>query len=181
MKLITMLMSSAAALVLACLFGAVVPNAAAPCCVGAEASSAPTLDRLKALAGEWVLVDENGAPTEEISRTYRVTAGGSAVLEILFPGAEHEMVTMYHQDGDDLVLTHYCALGNQPFMKAIASDDPNVLEFNCDGGTYKDEHAESHMHQGRFIFIDKDHFSSEWLQYEKGEHVYTAAFNLARK
>ena len=27
------------------------------------------------------------------------------------------MINMYHMDGDDLVLTHYCAGGNQPTMK----------------------------------------------------------------
>ena len=59
----------------------------------------------------------SGQPTDQVVSTYRVTAAGSAVMEVLFPGTDHEMVTVYHQDGDDLILTHYCAAGNQPRMK----------------------------------------------------------------
>ena len=49
-------------------------------------------------------------------RLVRTTGGGSAVTETLFPGTAHEMMSVYHMDGDDLVLTHYCAGGNQPRM-----------------------------------------------------------------
>ena len=52
---------------------------------------------------------------------YAVTAAGSAVVETVFPGTEHEMVTVYHADGSDLVLTHYCMEGNQPRMRAKAA------------------------------------------------------------
>ena len=45
---------------------------------------------------------------------YGVTAAGTAVMEALFPETDHEMLTVYHLEGNDLVLTHYCAMGNQP-------------------------------------------------------------------
>jgi hypothetical protein len=65
-------------------------RAAAP----AGAAAAPgkpsaSLERLKTLAGEWVAAEDGD-----------------------------EMVTVYHADGPDLVLTHYCLEGNQPRMRA---------------------------------------------------------------
>src|SRR5262245_51156677 len=78
----------------------------------------PNLETIKKLAGDWVAVDKDGKPTDKVVSSIRVTAGGSAVREILFPGSDHEMVTMYHQEGPDLILTHYCILGNQPRMRA---------------------------------------------------------------
>ncbi len=72
---------------------------------------------LKGLAGEWQgkAMDKEKGP--EVSVTYRVTANGSVVLETLFPGSAHEMLTLYHLDNGKLVLTHYCAMGNQPRME----------------------------------------------------------------
>src|SRR5262245_10645743 len=60
--------------------------------------------RLKALAGEWnCAAHEPGHGGDKpLKINYRVTANGSAVMETLFPGTDHEMVTMYHLDGDDL-------------------------------------------------------------------------------
>ena len=49
-----------------------------------------------------------GKDAHEATVTYKVTSGGSAVVETIGPGTEHEMVTVIHPDGDDLMLTHYC-------------------------------------------------------------------------
>ncbi len=32
------------------------------------------------------------------------------------------MITMFHMDGDRLLMTHYCGAGNQPRMKLVASN-----------------------------------------------------------
>src|SRR6516165_9346322 len=53
---------------------------------------------LKQLAGDWVEIGKDGRPTEKVISSMRVTAGGTAVQETLFPGTEKEMVTMYHLD-----------------------------------------------------------------------------------
>ena len=67
----------------------------------------PSWNSLKSLAGTWVQAGKDGKPSDKVVSTYRVTAAGSAIVEVLFPGSEQEMVTVYHQDGDDLLLTHY--------------------------------------------------------------------------
>src|SRR5258708_3038180 len=76
------------------------------------------LEKMKTLVGTWVMADKDGKPTDEVVSVIKVTAGGSAIHETLFPGQPHEMVSIYTADGSDLVMTHYCMLGNQPRMKA---------------------------------------------------------------
>ncbi len=147
----------------------------------ANSKASPNLEQLKKLAGEWVEVGEDGQPTDTVVSSYRVTAGGSAVLEIIFPGTNHEMVTMYHEDGDDLVLTHYCVARNQPRMRAERDTGPKKLVFKCIGGTNMKSENDEHMHEGRLTFIDEDHIKSEWLQHTNGKNTYTASHELVRK
>src|SRR5258706_3522145 len=84
----------------------------------APAPTHPGLERLKKLAGTWVEADKDGKPTDKVVSIIKVTAGGSAVQETIFPGQPMEMMSVYHLDKGDLVMTHYCMLGNQPQMKA---------------------------------------------------------------
>src|SRR3984885_14545336 len=82
---------------------------------------APTtsgLEKMKKLVGTWGAADKDGKPTDQVVSIIKVTAGGSVVHETLFPGQPHEMVSVYTVDGADLIMTHYCVLGNQPRMKA---------------------------------------------------------------
>ena len=139
------------------------------------------LDALKKLAGDWVQVGDDGKPTDKVVTTYRLTAGGSAVEETLFGGTDHEMITLYHMDGDDLVLTHYCVAGNQPRMKAEKQVDRNKLVFKCAGGTNLKSENDEHMHRATIVFKDDDHIQSAWEEFKDGKNVMTASFNLARK
>ena len=68
-----------------------------------------------------------------------------AVVETVFPGSAHEMVTVYHADGPDLVLTHYCMEGNQPRMRAKGAQGSR-FDFAFDGGTNIDPKRDRHMH-----------------------------------
>jgi len=41
------------------------------------------------------------------------------------------MISVYHLDGDRLILTHYCEVGNQPRMQATSFDPKsNEIDFN---------------------------------------------------
>lgn len=149
---------------------------------GRDEPKGPTLEDVKALVGTWVAVDEEGRPTEEVVSVLRVTAGGSAVLEIEFPGAEHEMVTLYTMNGDRLELTHYCIAGNQPHMIARRDSAPNELIFECDGkGGSIDCAVSRHMHRGHLVISSADRMRSTWDMIEEGQKTYTADFQLARK
>src|SRR5262245_493981 len=129
----------------------------------------PGLERLKKLAGEWVATDAQGKPTAQVVTVYKVTAAGSAVHETVFPGAAHEMVTLYHLDGPDLVLTHYCAAGNQPRMKAAAGGPANKLDFQFAGGSNLDPAKDMHMHEATITFVDDDHIEWLWVGYQGGK------------
>src|SRR5207244_11802428 len=87
------------------------------------------LEKLKKLAGTWVEADKDGKPTDKVVSVIKVTAAGSTVQETLFPGQQMEMLSVYHVDGADLVMTHYCMLGNQPRMKADPKSPKDQIRF----------------------------------------------------
>lgn len=127
------------------------------------------LDKMKTLVGTWVVADKDGKPTEEVASVVTVTAGGSAVLETLFPGQPQEMVSVYTVDGPDLVMTHYCVLGNQPRMKAVPkSVAGNKIRFEFVGGGNLDPKKDKHMHAATLTFVDADHFEVDGIGWENG-------------
>jgi len=140
-----------------------------------------TFERFKKLVGDWQLADsKEKAPAKSVAVTYRLTAGGSALVETIFPGNEKEMVTVYHRDGDAIALTHFCGLGNQPRMRAAIKDDKNELAFEFAGGTNLDPAKDPHMHSCQIRFVDEDHLSSTWQYYADGKAAGDHAFNLVR-
>lgn len=141
-------------------------------------STAPQLDQIKSLVGDWYEVGDDGKPSETLVSSYRVTAGGHAVIETLFPGSEHEMISIYHMDGGDLLLTHYCVLGNAPTYRAERSDAG--LVWRCQGAHNLARHGDAHMHEGHTQFVDKNRIVGKWLQTVDGEVSYTAEFDLVR-
>lgn len=157
------------------------------------AAANPGFEKLKQLAGEWVPVEEATAEKKEADKkdekadsttplcVYRTVSAGSAVQETLFPGTPHEMVTMYHLDGTDIVLTHYCALGNQPRMRAEASADANKLVFKFAGGTNIDPQKDGHMHDLTLVFVGPDRIRAEWTHFERGKPSGVKTFDLQRK
>jgi hypothetical protein len=141
------------------------------------------LEKLKKLAGEWVTVDDKGNPTKQVVSIFKVTANGSAVHETIFPGTDHEMITVYHRDGADLVLTHYCAMGNQPHLKLDPKSLENKLVFQFVGGANIDPKKDMHMHEGSITIIDNDTIEWQWVGYKDGKPMedHKVAMKLARK
>lgn len=145
---------------------------------GIEAEVA--FEKLKSLAGRWEgYVIEPDGPEGAVE--YRVTSGGNTLMEVLFPGTDHEMISMYFVDGDELRATHYCAMGNQPQMKLDASRSrENELHFVFTGGTNLDVDHDLHIHGGK-IAIRGDRLESEWAVYEGGKRTDANRFYLKRK
>ena len=126
-------------------------------------------EKLKTLVGTWVAADKDGKPTDEVVSVMKLTAGGSALHETLFPGQPHEMVSIYTIDGADLLMTHYCMLGNQPRMKASTKSPANKLNFEFAGGTNFDPKKDKHMHAATLTIVDADHYEVEGIGWENGE------------
>jgi hypothetical protein len=140
--------------------------AAAPAQTPASASATAVdgkaaFARLKALQGDWEghVTKPDGPPARV---EFRLAGNGSALVERLFPGTDHEMVSVYHLAGSDLVLTHYCAMANQPRMKLVAGGPEGDLVFDFAGGDNVDPRTTTHMHGGRFTVKGADAYEADW-------------------
>lgn len=157
-----------------------------PAISGQAASTSAVVDgtaafaRLKTLAGEWrgtVMTPTGPAATVR----YEVRSNGSVVQETLFPGTEQEMISVYHMDGSQLVMTHYCSAGNQPRMKLdTARSKPAILVFDFTGGTNMDPAKDMHVHSGEIRILSDDRIESEWAAYQSGKQAGTNKFFLTR-
>lgn len=133
------------------------------------------------LQGEGEEAEAEAATVTEAVHDFRVSAGGSVVMEIMAPGTQYEMINMYHLDGDDLLLTHYCSGGNQPRMRLNrqTSTMDNLL-FDFDGGTNLDPATDTHIHSARIQWLDKDRIDSIWTGFSGGQEAGGMTFHLAR-
>jgi hypothetical protein len=150
---------------------------------GGKEPAQAALEKLKKLSGEWVAADKDGKPTADVVSVFRVTAAGSAVHETIFPGKPFEMVSVYHLDGKDLIMTHYCAAGNQPRMKLDAKGPANKLIFQFAGGANIDPAKDMHMHEGSITIVDDDHIEWSWQGWENGKPAagHNVSMKLVRK
>jgi hypothetical protein len=146
----------------------------------AQLPKSARFDQLKQLAGDWI-GKEKVEGGKDVQVNYKVTSGGSAVVETLMPGTDHEMVTVIHPDGDNLLLTHYCMLGNQPQMKAPLAGDAKTIAFKFAGATNMKSPMEMHMHDLTYTFVDKDTLKAEWTHYMEGKPAGNVVFELKRK
>src|SRR5262245_52474121 len=151
----------------------------------AEEKAAPVnaqrFEALKQLAGDWVEVGKDGKPTDKVVSSIRVTSAGSAVQETLFPGSDHEMVTLYHLDGADLVLTHYCFLGNQPRLRAEPGEEVGKIVFKYVSATNLKSEDDHHINGATFTLDGKDHFKAEWVSCKDGKACHQVKLDLVRK
>lgn len=149
------------------------------CSVLAQSGSKQGFDTMKSLAGNWEGSSEKG----KVQVSYRSTAGGTALIgeiEAGMNGENEEMVSMIHLDGNRLLLTHYCAAGNQPRMQATVSADGKSITFDFVDGTNIDESHAGHMQRVIFNFIDQNHHTEEWHFAMPGSEM-VEKFDLRRK
>lgn len=127
-----------------------------------------TFERLKALAGEW-----EGRVSEDAkvaSVRYRLASGGTVVEETLFPGTPHEMISLYHLDGTELLLTHYCSGGNQPRLRLDrAASTPGELRFTFLDGTNLDPARDQHIHGLTLTSLPDGRLQHDWVSWANGK------------
>ena len=146
----------------------------------AQSAARETFDTIKSLAGEWEGKNSMG---DRVRVSYRVTADGSALMSEIqsqMKGDNHDMVSMIHMDRDRLLLTHYCAAGNQPRMQASRSADGKTIRFDFVDATNLASPDAGHMQRVIFTILDAKHHTEHWYFVDHGrERVET--FNLERK
>lgn len=148
------------------------------------AISKAQFERIKSLAGEWTGTSSGEHAAEGVTVRYRITGNGSAVEETLFAGAPEEMVSMYHLDGPRLMMTHYCALGNQPRLIAVSDSKgggAGPIHFEFHDATNLTSPNDDHMHRMEMTIQDHDHFTSSWTPFEDGKPAEGATFRFTRK
>jgi hypothetical protein len=144
-------------------------------------SARAAFDRLKTLAGEWRGTIGERGQGEETTVAYRLIANNSALAETLFPGTPHEMITVYHLDGIKLLVTHYCAAGNQPTLALTKKSTADTLDFDFIRATNMKSKKDSHMHSLRIRFEGANAIVTEWDGYKEGRKTETTKFFLTRK
>jgi len=109
-------------------------------------ASAAWAELARALPGTWVATGESGRSLEV---GYRVASHGSALLETFGADPDAQTLSVYHPDGRALMLTHYCAQGNQVRLRATAGT-PGRVRFEYLDATNVDP-EQSVMHELVFV------------------------------
>ena len=147
-----------------------------------SAAAPAALEKFKALEGAWEGVNGKG---QAVHSDYRIVADGSAVMEtfsIKGSRRDHEMITVYHLDGERIMLTHYCSAGNQPRMRSLGlRADGQTVSFDYVDVTNVTSPNDGHMHRAVFRFIDQDRIETDWTWYENGKPGFTESVELKRK
>ena len=137
-------------------------------------------ERIKALEGTWQGRSSKGW---EDRVSFQVIAGGSCVVERsdfdAHPG--ETMLTMFHMDGGELMLTHYCVAKNQPRLRATEiSPDLKTIVFTFRDATNLASRDQGHMDKAVFRFLDENRFTAQWTWYQNGQERWLETIELVR-
>ena len=146
-----------------------------------RASALAAFERIKKLEGTWQSKSTKGW---EERQQFRLIAKGTAVVSQSVPvppsvgpkvntAPSAPMLTVFHMDGDHLLLTHYCEAGNQPRMVAAAIEDAGrTVRFAFLDATNMASRTTGHMHSVVITFVDQNHFNEQWSWYEDGKEQW---------
>ena len=148
------------------------PASGAPETVIYDAASAMAF--LATTSGDWESGSgqhEHGGPAPAATSivTAQTKAAGSAVVHTYAAGTPGEMETIFHMDGDQLLLTHYCVLQNAPVLRFEKSNKPGEMKFVFQGGTNFDPKVDAHLHETTLQVKDKDTVERSSTVYANGK------------
>jgi hypothetical protein len=141
----------------------------------AASGAQKSFEELKALDGSWEGKAANGQPVQV---SYRVTSNGSAVMSEI--KGKEDMISMFNLDGERLMITHYCSMGNQPRMVATPSADGKAITFNYLDATNLAAPDGGHMSRLVISMLDANHHTEEWVFSDHGKEM-KEVFDLWRK
>jgi hypothetical protein len=142
----------------------------------AQTDAQKSFEKLKALSGTW----EGSAENRPVQVSFRLTSHGSALMSEI--QGDEDMISMFHLDGDHLMMTHYCAVGNQPRMIGTMSPDGKTMTFTFVDATNLISSQPGHMQQLVVTMIDDNHHTEDWaFLAADGKTQHHALFDLRRK
>lgn len=148
----------------------------------ADATTTQGMNAIKALAGSWegAMRGDKDNTVYPTTAVFVVSSGGSVVREIMGAGTEYEMTNLYHLDGNQIVVTHYCAAGNQPRMVSTAVN-PHHLVFELDSVSNYTGGEHGYMGKVELEFVNKDQMIQRWTSFDGKDGAHSAVFDMKRK
>jgi hypothetical protein len=132
----------------------------------AQSNAKATFEHLQMLNGTWEGKASNG---KAVKLVFRSTSGGSALVSEIV--GEENMITVFHMDNDRLLMTHYCAAGNQPRMQASALPDGKTVAFKFIDVTNIPSPKAGHMDSLVIAMPDADHHTEDWTFVQDGKET----------
>lgn len=137
-------------------------------------------EKMKGLVGVWEGSTGTGKGRQVLKVAYELTSAGNTILERLFVGLPHEMVTVYYDYAGKLTMTHYCSLGNQPHMDLTKSGDKTIVFELSKRSPNLVSIKEAHMHALKIDFNGRDNITQTWMLYEGGKKKADTVIELKR-
>jgi len=148
-----------------------------------QTESSRALGQIKALIGNWSGTFQwTGGRHDSgpMSATYFGTGNGSAVVENLTNESTPVMTSVYHLDGNDLRMTHFCGAQNQPRLKAHRIDlDHGAFDFEFVDATNLRSPDAPHVHGLEIRVVDANHLTLTFL-FQSGSIESREQINLKR-
>jgi hypothetical protein len=167
-------------LVLLCAAPSAVLWAQAP----AQPQANAAFERLRALSGHWqgtVTWSTAHTPPGRIEAEYYLTGDGSALVENLIMGGAPSMTSVYHLDGAELRMTHYCASHTQPRLKASTVDlEHGQITFSFVDITNLSSPTAAHMDGLELHVLGPDHVTLRF-HVRAGDKAAYELIDLTRK
>jgi hypothetical protein len=138
----------------------------------ATTDSPVEFERLKRLVGSWTVI-QKGSSRPAFVATYRMAAGDVLVED------NGGALSVYHMDSGKLMVTHYCATGNQPRMRLEAADDRHVGFAMFDITNHANPQAYHSTHLD-VVFLSEDRVDLAYRGSSGGRET-TQVFQLTRK
>lgn len=127
-----------------------------PLAVAANAPAATPWQTLSELQGSWRLTNPRTDGERAFRISFRPISRGSALVETFGNPAKNITETIYHRDGEKIMLTHYCAQGNQPRLVLASSNAPGTLAFRFFDVTNLTNKTDSHLVKIDFNILDRN-------------------------
>lgn len=141
----------------------------------AQTDAQKAFNAIKNMPGTWEGRTSEGDIVQVNFKT--VSRGSAVVSEIL---GKEDMISVFHLDGSRLLMTHYCAIGNQPRMQASLTPDGKTITFDYVDATNLATPDAGHMRRMVLTVLDENHHIEEWTFIDHGKE-HKAVFDLHRK
>jgi hypothetical protein len=122
-------------------------------------ANSAAFNEIKSLVGNWEGTYQwiGQSARGEMGAKYYLTGNGTTVIEDLIQSGNIIMTSAYHLDGNDVRVTHYCAAGNQPRLKAdTPSTNDKSIRFKFVDITNLKEPGSGHVKAIELKFPEKD-------------------------